>query len=70
MKDGETIQFGGYNTENEAYLGFRINGFCSGTTSYCNSISNTTSRNFLSFLNGSGSLYNMSILFQANQYDD
>jgi hypothetical protein len=31
MVDGHEINMGGYNTDNEAYFGFRLESYCSGT---------------------------------------
>lgn len=42
---------GGYNTKHEAYFGFRIRVYCTGTSQYCNSTSATNNANLLYFLN-------------------
>ena len=71
MKDGVEVPFGGYNTANEAYLGVRITGSCTGTAAFCNSTAtlNSTARNFLSFMNSTGIINNMTMIIPSNQYD-
>lgn len=49
--DGTPILMSGYNNTSEAYFGFRIRVYCTGTAQYCNSTSATNNANLLSFLN-------------------
>lgn len=59
---------GGYNTPQEAYFGFRIVGYCSGTSSFCNDIQATTNTNLLSFLNAGSNTF--TLYTQINQYSE
>lgn len=66
MKDNHSIAMGGFGTSHEAYFGFRLDPYCSGTATYCQSISATLKTNFFSFINSFG----LTLYLPANSYDE
>lgn len=66
LPENLTVPMGGYNTPQEAYFGFRLTGYCSGTNAYCNSTLSTTNSNFLSFLNNGANTF--TLYTPVNQY--
>lgn len=57
---------GGYNTDQEAFFGFRITGYCTGTNAYCSGIQSTTNANLISFMNTAS--YTPTLYMPINQY--
>lgn len=66
MPDNVKIPMGGYNTDSEAFFGFRITGYCSGTNSYCAGIQSSTNAALFSFMNSAS--YTPTLYTPINQY--
>ncbi len=64
--DNVKVDMGGYNTAHEAYFGFRIEGYCTGTSQYCQSNINTINANLYSFLSTSSNTF--TFYTPVNQY--
>lgn len=51
MLDDQELEMGGLGTDHEAYFGFRFSPYCSGTASFCQSISSTLRSTITSWIN-------------------
>jgi hypothetical protein len=66
MPDNVKIPMGGYNTDQEAFFGFRITGYCSGTNAYCAGVQSSTNAALFSFMNSAS--YTPTLYTPINQY--
>lgn len=51
IRDGKNLEMGGLGTDHEAFFGFRLSPFCSGTSAFCLSSSSSLNSNFVSWIN-------------------
>ena len=68
MPDGVTVPMRGLASDDSAFFGYQIKGYCSGTPSYCDTQQSITNDYFNVFL--SNSLNTFSLYLPLNQYDE